>query len=216
MMQHRDTAFKNGTIIISDRAVAKREAAIRDRRIGERCIAAAANHAADDSPWFALKVMPGRELAVENDLKQHGIECLVPMRKGREIRRRGRLVLPTIPVMIGYVLVRFEPSVDAFLGVCGLEFVDRVVGGMVSPRSITHSEVKQFEERSRNGWFDWSRRSPELKLHAKVKVTHGPFKGAEGKIVSARGDGLGDAVVEFFSEFNVPPALLPLAILEKL
>lgn len=216
MMQHRDTAFKDGKIIVSDRAVAKREAAIREHRIGERCLNAAAEHAADDSPWFAVKVMPGRELAVENDLKTHGIESLVPMRKGREIRRRGRLVLPTIPVMVGYVLVRFEPSVEAFIGVCGLENVDRVVGGMVSPRSISHSEVKQFEERARNGWFDWSQRTPNLKLHVHVVVTHGPFKGAKGKIVSARGDGLGDAVVEFFSEYDVPPALLPLAILEKL
>jgi transcriptional antiterminator NusG len=209
-------AFKDGKIIVSERAVAKREAAIREHRIGERCLDAAAEHAADDSPWFALKVMPGRELAVENDLKTHGIESLVPMRKGREIRRRGRLVLPTIPVMVGYVLVRFEPSVEAFIGVCGLENVDRVVGGMVSPRSISHSEVKQFEERARNGWFDWSQRTPNLKLHVHVVVTHGPFKGAKGKIVSARGDGLGDAVVEFFSDHDVPPALLPLAILEKL
>lgn len=213
MMQHR---AMNGTIIISDHAIAKRDSAIREHRIGERCLAAAATHATDDSPWFAFKVMPGRELSVENELKRHGIECLVPMRKGREIRRRGRLVLPTIPVMIGYVLVRFEPSIDAFIGVCGVEHVDRIVGGMVSPRSISHSEVKQFEERSRNGWFDWAQRTPNLKVHVHVIVTHGPFKGAKGKIVSSRSDGLGDAVVEFFSEHDVPPALLPLAILEKL
>ena len=207
----------NGTpIVISDHALAKQDRAIEAWRLGRERLRAASTHAADDSPWFAFRVMTGKELAVESLLKREGIECLVPLRKGKEIRRRGRVMLPTIPVMMGYVLVRFELSNAAIAGIVRFDQVVGIVGGGLQPRAISHCEVKAFEDRAKNGWFDWSKRFTSLKRNVRVVVTHGPFKGAKGIVVSARSDGLGDAVVEFNADEKIPAALLPLAILEKL
>lgn len=213
-MQHRE--IKGDAIYSSNHSSDKQDLAIARHRIGRRCLAAASHHAADDSAWYALRVMPGRELTVENTLRGHGVECLVPMRKGKESWRRGRMMLPIIPVMIGYVLVRFEPSIDAFVGVCGIDHVQGVVGGTAVPRAISHCEVTRFEHRARNGDFDWARVNAGIKRNMHVVVMRGPFKGAKGIVVSARGDGLGDAVVEFHKDEQLPPALLPLAILNKL
>jgi len=59
------------------------------RRIRADMLHAATCNARGDSPWFAVRVMSGREIAVKNDLEAAGIEALVPMRKGPEYRRRG-------------------------------------------------------------------------------------------------------------------------------
>ena len=213
-MQHRGVS--GDPIIISERAVEKQNRAIEELRIMQSGLRAASTHAANDSPWFAFRIMAGRELTVENALKNEGVECIVPLRKGRELRRRGRVSLPTIPVMVSYVLVRFEPTAAAFAGVLRMDHMIGVVGGSAEPRTISDCEVRLFVERARDGWFDWSRRSTDIKKGTRVIVTHGPFKGAVGVIMSSRSDGLGDAVVGFNDDEKIPPALLPLAILEKL
>ena len=112
----------------------------RMRRIKTDLLQAATLRARDDSPWFAIRVMSGREIVVKNVLDEAGIEALVPMRKGPEYRRRGRVVpSKMIPVMTSYVLVRFMPSDEAFLGIQGVEHVIGVLGGCINPRRIWHS-----------------------------------------------------------------------------
>lgn len=215
-MQHRFTMTHNGMDVDVTRAMPKLEKSVHSTETAAANRRAAAVHAEDDSPWYAIRVASGRELAVENSMRISGVECLVPMRKGRELRRRGRVMLPVIPVMVGYALVRFELSTGALLGVCGMDNVIDLVGGMLTPRGISHCEVREFDNRARNGHFDWSQRFTGLKRDVRVQVIHGPFKGACGRIVSARADGLGDAVIRFNDSDKIPPALLPLAILQKL
>jgi transcriptional antiterminator NusG len=81
------------------------------RRIRIDLLSYAQHRAGDDSPWFAARVMSGREIAVKKALDEAHIEACVPMRKGPEYRRRGRVIPATlIPVMTSYVLVRFQPD----------------------------------------------------------------------------------------------------------
>ena len=80
--------------------------------------------------WICLRVMTGREKAVEAALEALDIEAMVPTRKGPEYRRRGRVIPPAdIPVLIGYTLVRCVPSATAMAGLNTIEHVIGVLGG---------------------------------------------------------------------------------------
>ncbi|MBB3567236.1 transcription termination/antitermination protein NusG [Rhizobium sp. BK491] len=188
----------------------------RMRRIRADLLHAATLRAHDDSPWFAVRVMSGREIAVKNTLDDAGIEAVVPMRKGPEYRRRGR-VIPSkmIPAMTSYVLVRFMPSDEAFLGIQGIEHVIGVLGGCDNPRRVPNSEVSRFKASADEGLLDWELETTVFKAGETVRVSSGPFASFSGKIVSCRNDGRGDAVVEIDIFGRTTPTLMPLAILEK-
>ncbi len=188
----------------------------RMRRIRADMLHAATLRARDDSPWFAVRVMSGREIAVKNALDEAGVEALVPMRKGPEYRRRGR-VIPSkmIPVMTSYVLVRFMISDEAFLGIQGIEHVIGILGGCINPRRVPNSEVNRFKALADEGSLDWERPTLVFKAGETVRVASGPFASLGGKIVSCRADGRGDAVVEIDIFGRTTPTLMPLAILEK-
>ncbi|MDK4704316.1 transcription termination/antitermination protein NusG [Rhizobium sp. CNPSo 4062] len=188
----------------------------RMRRIKADLLHAATLRAHADSPWFAVRVMSGREIAVKNALDDAGVEALVPMRKGPEYRRRGR-VIPSkmIPVMTSYVLVRFMISDEAFLGIQGIEHVIGILGGCINPRRVPNSEVNRFKALADDGSLDWERQTVVFKIGETVRVASGPFASLCGKIVSCRDDGRGDAVIEIDIFGRTTPTLMPLAILEK-
>jgi transcriptional antiterminator NusG len=188
----------------------------RMRRIREGLLPAATVRASDDSPWFAIRVMSGWEITVKNTLDDVGVEAVVPMRKGPEYRRRGR-VMPArlIPAMTSYVLVRFMPSDDAFLGIRGMDHVIGVLGGCIDPRPISNDEVNRFKALADDGSLDWERPTVIFKAGETVRVNEGPFASFVGKIISCRDDGKGDAVVEMGVFGGMTPVLMPLAIVEK-
>lgn len=214
MMQHR--RIDGDPIVISDRASAKQDEAIRMKRFEARCLEAAATHAGDGEPWFAIRVASGHERLVENTLRAAGIEAIAPLRKGRMFRRRGRNVQPLIPVMNGYVLVRFAASAEAFIGVTGMDHVLGFVGGATAPIPISAGNVTEFCHMARNGMFDWLRATTGIRRDMTVRILHGPFSGLRAKVVAVRADGLGDAVVHLEVNGQPTAALLPLAILSNL
>lgn len=188
----------------------------RMRRIRADMLHAATLRAGDDSPWFAVRVMSGREIAVKNALDDAGVEALVPMRKGPEYRRRGRIIPPvSIPVMTSYVLVRFIPHTEAFLGIRSIEHVIDMLGGCISPRYIPNTEVIRFKALADDGSLDWEKPTLVFRKGEQVRVKDGPFASFFGTIVSCRNDGKGDAVVEMTIFSGMTPVLMPLAILEK-
>ncbi|ARO22931.1 transcription antitermination NusG domain-containing protein [Rhizobium sp. TAL182] len=189
----------------------------RMRRIRAEMLPAASLRTGADSPWFAVRVMSGREIAVYEALDEAGIEAVVPMRMGPEYRRRGRKIPASkIPVMTGYVLVRFFASDQAFLAIRGFEHVIDVVGGCMSPHRIPDSEVKRFKALADGGDLNWERPVTVFKRGEKVRVSDGPFASFSGEIISCRNDGKGDAVVEMHLFSGTVPVLMPLAILEKI
>ncbi|MGV1870902.1 transcription termination/antitermination protein NusG [Agrobacterium rosae] len=167
--------------------------------------------------WICLRVMTGREMAVEKLLMSLEIDAFVATRKGKIHHRRGR-VIPAVdmPVLIGYVLVRCVPSDTAMSGLETVEHVIGVIGGWVKPMPIDEDFVNRYREKAREGAYDYERPGIILRSGEKVRVIDGPFGGATGGVVSAPGDGIGDAVIEIVLFGKSVPMMTPLANLEKL
>jgi transcriptional antiterminator NusG len=186
----------------------------RMRRISSEHLRAASLPASPDSPWYALSVGSGYERTVENLLKDASVEAIVPLRKGREIRRRGRIIpARMLPVMTSYVLVRCMESNEAWAGLLGVMHVRGILGGYLKPHPITNDTVNRFNRMATTGKCDWERPVTVFRQGQRVAVTEGPFASFEGKVISCRNDGRGDAVVEMAMFGSVTPALIPLAIL---
>lgn len=188
----------------------------RMKRIAMSYRSDAAVKAGDDSPWLTLRVDPGREKIVKSCLDEEGIEALVPMRKGPELRRRGR-VLPAVmtPVMICYVLVRCRVSERAMLGLKSFDHVRDVLGGCLTPRLVSAYEVNAFRVKAEEGQYDWENPVTIFKRGWKVRPKEGSFSGFTGTVIACRSDGKGDAVIEIDIFGRMTPVTLPLALLEK-
>lgn len=189
----------------------------RMRRMRGDMLRFAAIRAGADSPWFALRVMTGREQAVEKSLTDAGVEALVPKRKGPELRRRHRVIpAQVMPVICGYVLVRCDQSAEAIVGLRGVEHAIDLLGGSLSPYRIPHAIVSHFNELSETGVYDWEKPAGLFKRGMRVAIKDGPFASLSGVIVSCRADGKGDAVVEVQILGGLVPVLVPLAILSPM
>jgi transcriptional antiterminator NusG len=188
----------------------------RMRRIRRESLGAAAKRADDDSPWYTLRVMSGREKAVKNFLDEASIEAMMPMRMGPEIRRRGR-ILPAkpLPVMTGYLFARCVRSDEAVIGFLGVEHVTGLLGGSLTPHMVSNKDVRRFNEMAEQGDFDWERPTKGFKKGQIVRVRAGAFKSFCGLIVTCNADGTGDAVIEMEMFSGKIPVLIPLANLEK-
>lgn len=168
--------------------------------------------------WFAARVMTGREKAVENQLAGLGVEALVPMRKGPDLRRRHR-VIPGVmmPVIHGYVLVNMPNSGVLLAGLTAVEYFLSVVGGYDCPMPITPEEVRRFKGLADDGAFDWEKQTgKQFSRGDQVKIWDGPFVGFSGEVVSCRSDGRGDVVVTLDMFGGKVPVTVPLAICDKL
>lgn len=190
----------------------------RMRRIREAMLHHATVRAADDSPWFAVRVMSGREKAVKNSLDEIGVETLLPMRKGPEYRRRGRVIPASMmPAITSYLLVRFVPKDEAFVALKGIEHVIDVLGGCASPRYVPNEQVLKFKALADEGALDWERPGLKLKRGDKVRVADGPFEGLSGNVAACSDDGRGgDPVIELDIFGRMTPVMIPLALLRKL
>lgn len=174
----------------------------------------AARRARCDSPWFVLRVGTGYEQAVEKVLVEQGVEACVPMRMGPVRRRRHKLIpAQPMPVMMGYVLVRFRPSNEAFNALLGVEKVEEIIGGYEYPHRLSDEIVSSFLQRARRGEFDFEKPASLFQPGVRVRIVEGPFSNFEGKIVSASGKGRGDAVVELTLFGRATAMLVPLAML---
>jgi len=215
MMQHR--AMTGVAIEITQRAIAKRERSICEHANREYDLHRVIS-AGESDHWFAVRVMTGCEQAVENALKSYSIEALVPMRKGKTWERRGRKMEGRpMPVIHGYVLVRFMPDAHAMKAICS---VDKVIGFLRAgeeAKRINHSEVKRFYQRAMAGEYDWKTTKLTFAAGEKVRIIDGPFKGHVAEVVTSEGRKDGDLIVVTVEMFGTQlPVNLPLALVEKL
>lgn len=172
----------------------------------------------DDSPWFALRCWTGREEAVDNALSKAGILSVVPMRKGPDLRRRGRLIEGRlIPVIHGYVLIQMAAEPLYLDAMKGIEHVIEVLGGCLSPRSMSTEEVNKFRRMAADGAYDWEKPcNLVVKAGDKVIVTDGPFGDMRGIVETPNERMRGDVVVSVSMMGRMVPVTVPLAQLEKL
>lgn len=173
---------------------------------------------AGKAPWFALRVWTGRELAVEKSLMEAGVRSLVPMRKGPDVRRRGRVMEGAmLPVIHGYVLVQMLPVAEYLTGFLGVEHVIDLLGGCDKLRQLSDKEVNGFNALALGGAYDWERPVDiVLTVGEPVFITAGPFSGQRAVVVTPNRNGRGDVVVAVTFMGGDVPVSVPLALLKKL
>ncbi|TCT42767.1 transcription termination/antitermination protein NusG [Martelella mediterranea] len=179
---------------------------------------ALAKRAESDSEWMVACVRSGREMDVEKALSDAGVEAIVPIRKGKERRRRNKVIPPQNEVLMsGYVLFRCCYSVEAMSGLLSFEHVVDVLGGWEKPFTVNHEKVRNIMQKAHDGRFDYERVS-QVKVAAgdKVRIVEGLFAGLIAEVMTPNGKGKGDVVVEVDMFGQKTPTILPLAILEKL
>ena len=190
---------------------------LAERRRIARMRAAAAIRAGDDSPWLVLRVMSGRELTVRDALDAADIEVLVPMKMGKEMRKRHRVIPPQrVPVFVGYVFARCNIG---NLELCGLLSFDDVIGLLGSndnPFCVAADKVNQFNEKADKGYYDYEVPQAVFRRGMKVRIREGIFAGFIGEVITGGHKGKGDAVVDIDFLGGSTPAIMPLAILEPL
>jgi transcription termination/antitermination protein NusG len=212
MMQHR--GFTGVAIATRSRASfddLEREARLEALERASRIIN-------PESPWFALRVMTGKEVAVQEALEVLGITSLVPMRKGPDLRRRHRVIPGSLqPVIYGYVLVQSDPAPDVLVSFKGLDDVIGVLGGAEKPMRVTASEIKCFKAMADAGLYDWEKPCGLIVAAGdRVRTTDGPFSGFIATVVTPNGKGKGDVVISVDIFGRETPVTVPLVILEKL
>lgn len=212
MMQHRDM---NGTLIAVRRGMSFEE---RERAERLMLLESVSRIIHDDSPWFALRVMTGREISVKLALEDLGITALVPQRKGPDLRRRHRLIEGSMqPVIYGYVMVQSDPHPEILVAFKGVEDVIDVLGGADRPMRVTAQEINRFKAMAEAGAYDWTAPSRlVVKAGDKLRVTAGPFGSMVCIAQTASARGKGDVVVSVNVFGRETPVTVPLAMLEKL
>ena len=189
---------------------------MRRVRLDELVTASRITH--DDSPWFALRVMTGREIDVKIALEDLGVTALVPQRKGKTWERRGRKIEGVMqPVIYGYVLVQSDPSPSILVAFKGVQDVIGVLGGAEKPMRVTGQEINRFKVMAEAGTYDWEKPCGLIvKAGDRVRITGGPFEGMGAAVVTPNSKGKGDVVVTVGILGGEVPMTLPLAMLEKL
>ncbi|MDW9588678.1 antitermination protein NusG [Sinorhizobium meliloti] len=170
------------------------------------------------APWFALRVWTGREKDVEKALDAMGIRSLVPMRKGPDHRRRGRVIEGAMmPVIHGYVLVQMIASAEYLAGLQGVEHAIDVLGGCERPMRVSDAEINRFNALARGGTYDWERPvALSLRAGEAVWITAGPFCDWKATVITPNRNGRGDVVVSISLMGSEVPVTMPLALLKKL
>jgi transcriptional antiterminator NusG len=189
---------------------------LAERRRIARMRAAAAIRAADDSPWIIIRVS-GNELSIRDAMLADQIEVNVPMKMGKEKRRRNeKIPARPEPVLVGYILVRCNIVPDALAGVLTFQGVVSILGGYEKPFLISAEKVNIFNEKADKGEFDHERPVSLFTGVKKVLIVEGPFAGMSGNVVTGIGAGKGTAVIEVELFKQAVPMIMPLAFLSPL
>ncbi len=190
---------------------------ITERRRIARLRSAAANRAGDDSPWFVLSVLTGRELSVRDQLICANIEVIVPMKMGPKLRRfHKEIPAKPQPVMVGYILVRCQLNNASLAGLLTFDHVVSVLGGCEKPYLVDAYKVNKFNEKAQKGEFDHEVPQSAFTGVKRVAIREGVFAGIEAKFVSGPAKGKGVAVVELVLFGQPRSMIMPLAFLTPL
>jgi transcriptional antiterminator NusG len=145
-MQHRN--FTISDKIDTDRVMRAIGRCDRITRIDEANLLAASKLIVEQKPklarWFCLQVKKGREFAVENSLSSANVEAFMP-RERFVLIKKGRKVEGDLPLFPSYLLVRFVPSPEAFVGVKRQRNVVDIVGGASGYHVVPDRDVDVFK-----------------------------------------------------------------------
>lgn len=196
-MQHRRGQFELATPIVIRRSCLAftQEKSARDTeiRIDQLSMASrsvvsriAADYDEMKPAWFCLRVLTGRESAVEKLLDDADVEVLVVRSGAYKVVRRGRVrIMPARPVVAGYVLVRCLNLPAAMAGLAHVNDVLGIVGGASSPYRIPDEEVIRFKALADDGKY--THRVPvnvDYMVGEQVRVCDGPFASFDAIVTS--------------------------------
>jgi len=125
--------------------------------------------------WFALRVKPRHEKAVEQQLSARRLEAYSPFYSARR-RWSDRVKSVDFPLFPSYVFCRF--SFEERLSVITLPSIVSIVGFGGVPCPIPESEIETIKNMvaSRLPLMPW----PCLQIGERVRICHGPLSGLEG------------------------------------
>lgn len=215
-MQHRRSDFDGK---VSIKGLLKLDKIADDERIRISNLAMASRRIIADYPdlcsWYCLKVMTGREFAVEKHLYEENVEVLVPTRRGEERRTRHRIIpAPRLPVMPGYVLVQCLYKPECFVALRRVKHVIGLIGGGEMPYRIPFEFVEKFRKRAHEGTYDSREVLLTYKLGETVRITDGPFASFDAIVTAI--DGVKHRITVEASIFGrSTPVELDIAQIEK-
>ncbi len=135
--------------------------------------------------WYALTVKPRHEFRVLEGLSLlNGAEGFVPTYPDKRLWS-DRVKVLDVPLFTGYVFARFKAD-SLRMPVLKLGGVKSIVGFGGDPMALADSEIESVRA------LAWSRRDSRcvsghfLPAGQRVRVEHGPLKGAEGVILSQK------------------------------
>lgn len=133
--------------------------------------------------WYALTVKPRHEFKVLEGLSQlNGTEGFLPTYPDKRLWS-DRVKVLDVPLFTGYVFARFKADTQR-MPVLRLGGVKSIVGFGGDPMALADSEIESVRALVASGFpvHQW----PFLPVGQRVRVEHGPLKGAEGVIVSQK------------------------------
>ncbi|TXI06168.1 MAG: transcription antiterminator, partial [Rhizobium sp.] len=135
---------------------------------------------------YCLRVMTGRENAVEKLLADADVESLVVMTNVCKVVKRGRVrVVASRPVIRGYVLVRCCAVPAAMMGLLEVDDVIDIVGGAIKPYRADADSISRFKTMAAEGKYDATVVTQHgFELKEEVRVTDGPFASFPAIIVA--------------------------------
>jgi transcriptional antiterminator NusG len=169
------------------------------------------------SHWYCLRVMTGREFAVEKLLDAADVESLVVRSNAYKTVKRGRVrMVPERPVIAGYVLVHCVASAAAMAGLLSVKDVIEVVGGAETPYRADADSIARFKAMAAQGKYDHKVKTKiDFLPEEIVRVCDGPFASFNGFVVSVDFDACRVTVeVDIFGRKT--PVELDLAQIEKI
>jgi transcription antitermination factor NusG len=133
--------------------------------------------------WYALAVKPRHEFRVLEGLSSLGdVEGFLPSYPDKRLWS-DRVKILDVPLFTGYVFARFEAQALR-IPVLRLGGVKSIVGFGGDPLALPDAEIESVRALVASGFP--VRQWPFLRAGQRVRVEHGPLRGAEGVIVSQK------------------------------
>lgn len=144
--------------------------------------------------WYALLIVPQRESAAQEILARKGIISYCPM--DFRWRKRNKFAVDkelfSFPMMPGWVFVGMTKGKEPWHAVFTLRLVRAVIGHDGRPLAIPSDAMTSMVAKFRNGVVrpeeeKFMRTNKEFKVDDMVRITQGPLRSFEAKVVEIDG-----------------------------
>jgi transcriptional antiterminator NusG len=187
LMRVRDTRLSDedkAVIMEALAPIAERRARLTRR---SQALLAAAGEDCDGRHWYVLRVAHHAEKAVDNLLKEAGIERWLPISEVVTVRRSGRGNRPcdvrAVLAWPGYIFVKVVNLPQTWAALAKVDGVFSVIGTAERPAPVSDMEVLKLK-----AWLEEDEEAIEiltdaLEVGEAVTVDDGPFASFPGTVV---------------------------------